>query len=271
MSSGTVQLRWLIENNYDFQLTQYPIFDENYRNVLNQKILDHYKFREIGFETPALFRHYLKMTLNELMPYYNQLYKSQLIEYNPMYDVDMETTFNKVTSNKIITAGETTSNGSGTSTLHNTSDTTGNTTNHSTSNDTNSTQNVDNGKTVKTDTGQGAIGITDIDSVQYATEVDFMKSSITGNGSSSNITDGTNSSTTSSTDNGTSSSTNQNTMNNNVETDISNTDTYTQHVLGNKGSKNYSQMLIDFRNTFLNIDMEIINHSEIQKLFYGLW
>lgn len=271
MSSFTVQLRWLIENNFDFQLTEYPIFDETYRNILNQKILNHYKFREIGFETPALFRHYLKTTLNEIMPYYNQLYKSQLLQFNPLYDVDYQNTFTKTTSRKTTTAGETTNNGSGSSTLHNTNETTGSITNHSTSSDTSSSQNVDNGKTIKTDTGQGAIGITDIDSVQYATEVDFMKNSNTGSGTSSNTTDGTNNSTTSTVDSGTSSSTSQNTINNNIETDITNTDTYAQHIVGNKGNKNYSQLLNDFRTTFLNIDMEIITNPEIEQLFYGIW
>ena len=38
-----------IDNNFDFQMTEYPIFDENYRETLNHNILYHYYENEIGF------------------------------------------------------------------------------------------------------------------------------------------------------------------------------------------------------------------------------
>ncbi|WP_459615436.1 hypothetical protein, partial [Enterobacter hormaechei] len=64
MSKYTTELRWIIENGYDLQLNEYPIFDENYREELNQKIINHYYFREFGFEIVGLFRFYLKQTMN---------------------------------------------------------------------------------------------------------------------------------------------------------------------------------------------------------------
>ena len=84
MAHYTITIKSLIDNNFDFQLTEYPIFDENYRNTLNQNILYHYYENEIGFETASLFRFYLKQKLNEIMPYYNELYKVQkkLIDEN---------------------------------------------------------------------------------------------------------------------------------------------------------------------------------------------
>lgn len=72
--------------NFDF-----PIFDENYRFTIEKKILKHYYTREIGFETFGLWKLKLDTKLNEIMPYYNQLYKSALIEYNPLYDTDVTT------------------------------------------------------------------------------------------------------------------------------------------------------------------------------------
>lgn len=72
--------------SYDF-----PIFDENYRNVICTKILRHYYTREIGFETVGLWKLKMQTKLNEIMPYYNQLYESELIKFNPLYDVDLET------------------------------------------------------------------------------------------------------------------------------------------------------------------------------------
>ena len=70
----------------------FPIYDESYRNVLCTKILKHYYTREIGAETVGLWKLWLDTRLNEIMPYYNQLYKSATIEFNPMYDIDLTTT-----------------------------------------------------------------------------------------------------------------------------------------------------------------------------------
>lgn len=77
MSKYTISIKNLIDNDFDFGLTDYPIFNESYRSILNQKILNHYYENEIGFETPNLFKFYLNNKLNEIMPYYNKLYEAQ--------------------------------------------------------------------------------------------------------------------------------------------------------------------------------------------------
>ena len=77
MAKYTITIKSLIDNNFDFQMTSYPIFDENYRNTLNHNILYHYYENEIGFETAPLFRLYLNQKLNEIMPKYNALYIAQ--------------------------------------------------------------------------------------------------------------------------------------------------------------------------------------------------
>ena len=84
MAKYTITIKTLIDNNFNFKMDSYPIFDENYRNTLNQNILYHYYENEIGFETASLFRFYLNQKLNEIMPYYNELYKVQkkLIDEN---------------------------------------------------------------------------------------------------------------------------------------------------------------------------------------------
>ena len=74
----------LIRSNFDLGLDKYPIFNEAYRKTLNDKILDHYRFRESGLETPMLFKLYLNRKMNEIMPYYNQLYESELLEFDPI-------------------------------------------------------------------------------------------------------------------------------------------------------------------------------------------
>lgn len=105
MSKYTTQLRWIVEQigqglevpegqeyaNAVYKyigLNKYPIFDESYRTGLNDKIIDHFFFREIGFETAAQFAFYLKRTMNEIMPKYNALYTAQLTmdTNNPLSD-----------------------------------------------------------------------------------------------------------------------------------------------------------------------------------------
>lgn len=87
----TVTLGALIENAFDLGMEEYPIFDESYRATLNGKIYSHYWFREIGQETPAMFRYMLNRKMNEIMPYYNELFKSALMDIDPLSNYQMET------------------------------------------------------------------------------------------------------------------------------------------------------------------------------------
>lgn len=70
----------------------FPIFDESYRYVLCTKILKTFYTREICEETVGLWKLRLSQKLNLIMPYYNQLYKSELLDFNPLYDVDLTRT-----------------------------------------------------------------------------------------------------------------------------------------------------------------------------------
>lgn len=106
MSKYTTQLRWIVEQEQGqvpfseetryteatfakLGLSEYPIFDEDYRPFLNGKIIDHFYFREIGFETAAQFAWYMRRTLNEIMPYYNEMYVTQAMIDDPLSDYDM--------------------------------------------------------------------------------------------------------------------------------------------------------------------------------------
>lgn len=118
MAHYTTTIKTLIDNNFDFKMTDYPIFDENYRKVLNQKILNHYYENEIGFETAPLFRFYLNNKLNEIMPYYNILYEKQLQLLNNIdKNVNLVEDFKGTNTNESTTntESESTSNSSGTS------------------------------------------------------------------------------------------------------------------------------------------------------------
>lgn len=112
MSKYTVELRWLVEQaeieahgKYTpfaytdatwraLGLDSYPLFDESYRQGLNEKIVNHYYMREIGAETAGLFRLFMRRTMNEIMPYYNKLYETQAMIKNPLTDYEHHKTEN---------------------------------------------------------------------------------------------------------------------------------------------------------------------------------
>ena len=55
----------------------------------------------------------------------------------------------------------------------------------------------------------------------------------------------------------------------NLNGEVNSTEEYLEKVSGKIGSGNYSEMLMKYRKTFLNIDMMVIN--ELEDLFFGLW
>jgi hypothetical protein len=68
----------------ELELAYYPIFDEGYRNILNGKIIDEYYNQEIGTETIDNFLLILRKKMDQIMPYFNQLYKSTQIPYDAL-------------------------------------------------------------------------------------------------------------------------------------------------------------------------------------------
>lgn len=113
MSNYTVELRKIDERLIDDALSHYPIFSEGYRSTLNSKIKTHFWFNEIGHETIDIFIFQLKVKMNEIMPYYNQMYESELTKRDPFLTVRMTS---KNTSNgSTRTTGETSEKGSSTS------------------------------------------------------------------------------------------------------------------------------------------------------------
>lgn len=113
----TMELWRVMEMTDDIGLNDYPIFQEDYRPQLNKLITDHYHNREIGMETIAMFRHAVMRRMNEVMPYYNQLYESQRIEFDPLSTIDIRS----LSTGKTDTEGET--NAESTSEMTNTGDT----------------------------------------------------------------------------------------------------------------------------------------------------
>ena len=83
----TITLDSIISSGYDLKsLKNYPIFDENYRETLNNKIILYYQFYEIAFETIEIFDNRLYAKLLDIMNYYNQLYLVEKLKNQIGYD-----------------------------------------------------------------------------------------------------------------------------------------------------------------------------------------
>ena len=177
---------------FDFD---FPIFKAEYKAVLAKKILLHYYTREIGYETYGLWKLKLNTKLNEIMPYYNQLYESALLEFNPMDDVNY-TRQHEGQRNKQEEG--------------NTENTNWN---------------------VYSDTPQGTVGnIEDGSHMTSATKITDRNS-------------GTNK--------------------------VSDVDSFLETVKGKMSGSDYSENLIKYRQTFINIDLLVI--EELSDLFMNLW
>ena len=95
--------------------TNCTFFDESYRSVLCKKILKHYYLREIGSETVGVWKLWLNTKLEEIMPYYNQLYKSALLEFDPLKDYSVERTHKRTGIDGKTSSTDVSENSSGSS------------------------------------------------------------------------------------------------------------------------------------------------------------
>lgn len=249
---------------FDFD---FPIFDESYRSVLCQKILKHYYTREIGAETFGLFKLWLDTRLNEIMPYYNQLYKTQLLDFNPFYDVDLTHTHEGKSSGN--ENGTTSGEESGKSTFNNSGMSASQTSTDST-NDTTSTSSGKHGNTnihLYSDTPQGAL--TGVETETYLTNATKIMDNGTTSNSDHTTQTGNVSGTASSTDSQTGQTTDSKTSSGTSTKALSSTDEWIETVKGKQGTQSYASLLKEFRETFLNIDAMILD--ELADLFLNLW
>lgn len=92
MARMTRLLRDVYQSHGDYGsigLDRYPILHENHRQVLNQLIVQHYAMREIGFDTDDMFIFELRAKMNEIMPFYNELYKTTDLQYDILTTTDI--------------------------------------------------------------------------------------------------------------------------------------------------------------------------------------
>lgn len=291
MSKYTTELRYICENACGYKESQgydkvediiaqsrssifnfnYPIFDENYREVLETKIIKHFYLREIGTETVGVFKFLLNRKMNEIMPLYNQYYESALLEFNPLHDMDYRIQHTgseegEHADNEDNTYSRNDSlRDTGTDTLvidgtkvEDTHEETGNET-------TGERNTIDK----YSDTPQG--GLTNLQNDAYLTNARIIDETTEGTSDTTRDLDSTidNDETQTRTLNETHTRTRTDTHDINKGGTFSNSDEYVNHIFGKFQGMSSSRLLMEFRETFLNIDMMVIN--DLNDLFMGVW
>lgn len=221
----TVELDDIIKSGVDIWAFDYPSYYKgDDKKAFEQKVLDHYRFRQIGQETVGRWLHYFRTRVREIMPFYLQLYESQELMQSledPFGNVDITETFEETRTGESETESHVTNS---TDRNEETFTTTGNTRKYS-------------------DTPQGSIA--NLDTHLSEATVDDGTQNDTGTVSE----EATGSSSSSGSETGT-----------------------VRHTLtrkGNQGVNTYAHDMKELRETFLNIDMMIIN--ELNDLFLKVY
>lgn len=85
MSVTTIMLRDVVKlTNDHIGLDNYPIFDENYRKTLNDRIKREYWLQEIAHETIDIFIWRMSLRMDLIMPRYNRMYLAELQNTDPL-------------------------------------------------------------------------------------------------------------------------------------------------------------------------------------------
>ncbi len=232
---------------------------EDFREALQKQILLHFYTREIGFETVELWKLKLHQRLVDIMPLYNELYKTTLFDFDPLEEINYTKKYN-LTANSHYQDDKNTND-----TENQTQKITENNINE-TINNKDSNENVEGNYTEdlkESQTPQGSLD--NIKQGRYLTNYDYN----TKNDDKTTITHVSENNRNE--DNNTQNLTNDKT---NIIRDILehngvNTDVYSEQNRGKNSSKSYSQLVLEFRETIININMLVI--EELEDLFMLIW
>ena len=98
MATFTIEFHEVLESPLDLGLDTVPLFDENYRERFVKLITERYYWREICTTPAPRFAWFFRRKLNEIMPYYNEMYRTTVLEVNPLAMFASKTTAKTVNS-----------------------------------------------------------------------------------------------------------------------------------------------------------------------------
>ena len=113
MAQYTLELRTILKSKDIFKSIDYELYNNELKPIFEDKFIKRFYFREIGVETVSRFLINLEQTLNEIMPYYKQLYDTTLLKYEILNNTEVieEVTREIIKADKRLTFGTNTSTG----------------------------------------------------------------------------------------------------------------------------------------------------------------
>ena len=113
MAQYTIELRKIVSSRDIFKSIEYDLYNNELKPIFEDKFIKRFYFREIGVETVSRFLINLEQTLNEIMPYYKQLYDTTLLEYDILNNNEVieEITREILKADKSLVFGSNTSTG----------------------------------------------------------------------------------------------------------------------------------------------------------------
>ena len=113
MAQYTLELRKILSSKDIFKSIDYDLYNNDLKPLFEDKFIKRFYFREIGVETVSRFLINLEQTLNEIMPYYKQLYDTTLLQYDILNNTEVieEVTREIIKADKRLTFGTNTSTG----------------------------------------------------------------------------------------------------------------------------------------------------------------
>ena len=113
MAQYTLELRKIVSCRDIFKSIDYELYNNELKPIFEDKFIKRFYFREIGVETVSRFLINLEQTLNEIMPYYTQLYDTTLLKYDILNNTETieEVTREIIKADKTLVLGTNTSQG----------------------------------------------------------------------------------------------------------------------------------------------------------------
>jgi hypothetical protein len=218
---------------FDFD---YPFFDQTKKADFETHFIRNFFMREIGFETEDLWKFNLENWLNINMPYWNKMFESELITFDPLANTKTDSTHNETKDQTNTSNSETKGSSTGSSTQTENASLTENDFQRRIESDTPDTR-----LSITANNGQGVI--------EYANRIE----------------EDTDNKTESTTSNGSATSKDNTDVTNNATLTNKETNSEASHTEGKIGSQSFSEMIQEYRDTFMRIEKQIFN--EMNQLF----
>lgn len=114
MAQVTVELGKLLKlNSFELFDFEYQFDDVKFKQQIEQAVIDYYYSYEIGVETPDEFKRRFQSKWLSFIDYYNQLYNTTLLTYNPLINYKLAEALDQLATSNTLQDSTTNTSSSG--------------------------------------------------------------------------------------------------------------------------------------------------------------